>query len=563
MSTRVLDPSVHRAVVHDPSGFRLSNEQTTLIRWFIYLAFTLLIAGIFHGFAQSLSYAGIDVMGWFPGLSNYYQGLTVHGVLNVLVFTFGFSNGFLSLTTARGLNRPLNYPLLFASFWTFFLGIAFAGYAMLSNQASVLFTMYAPLQAHWSYYLGAALLVVSTWLTAANLFVTLAAWRRENPGVRIPLMAYMSVATYGMWVLASLGVAASVLIFLLPWSLGLVAGTDALVNRTLFWYSGHAIVYFWLLPAYVSWYAMIPRQVDGKLISDPLTRVVFILFLLLSIPTGYHHQYTDPGIPFSMKAVHGVLTFGVFFPSLATAFSVMAALEMGGRARGGRGLLGWIPKLPWGNPSVSAQLLAMLVFTLGGATGLINASFTMNKVIHNTTWVPGHFHMTVGTAVALTFMGIAYWLVPMLTGRQLWGRRIAVAQGWIYAIGVLIFARGMISAGLEGQPRRTFMAEAAYSSPNWLVPGYWTAVGGTLMFIGAMLFFLVFFLTIWFGKKMAPADMPISETLAAPATSGWEVYLDRFGWWILVAIVLILIAYGPFLFFGLPPDLLSPGYRLF
>ena len=54
----------------------------------------------------------------------------------------------------------------------------------------------------------------------------------------------------------------------------------------------------------------------------------------------------------------------------------------------------------------------MLVFVLGGVTGLINASYSVNQVIHNTTWVPGHFHMTVGTAVALTFIGVAYWLIP-------------------------------------------------------------------------------------------------------------------------------------------------------
>jgi cbb3-type cytochrome oxidase subunit 1 len=79
---------------------------------------------------------------------------------------------------------------------------------------------------------------------------------------------------------------------------------------------------------------------------------------------------------------------------------------MGGRARGGTGLFGWIRKLPWGDPSLTAQLLAMITFVYGGATGLINASFSMNLVIHNTTWVPGHFHMTVGTAVALTLMGV-------------------------------------------------------------------------------------------------------------------------------------------------------------
>src|SRR5690606_34936525 len=163
-----------------------------------------------------------------------------------------------------------------------------------------------------------------------------------HQGDRIPLLAFISIASWTMWFFASLPIAVEFLVFLLPWSLGLRENIDPLLTRTLFWFTGHAIVYAWLLPAYVSWYALIPRQVEGKLISDQYTRITFILFLLLSQPTGLHHQYTDPGIPQGMKAVHGILTFGVFFPSLATAFSVMAALEIGGRRRGGTGLLGWI-----------------------------------------------------------------------------------------------------------------------------------------------------------------------------------------------------------------------------
>jgi cytochrome c oxidase subunit 1 len=291
--------------------------------------------------------------------------------------------------------------------------------------------------------------------------------------------------------------------------------------------------------------------------------MVWILFLLLSIPTGFHHQYTDPGIGEGMKAMHAVLTFGVFFPSLATAFSVLAALEIGGRRRGGTGIFGWFRKLPWGDPSVSGQILAMLVFVLGGATGLVNASFTMNQVIHNTAWVPGHFHMTVGTAVALTLMAVAYWLIPYLTGKALFSRRMAVVSNWMYTIGVLIFARGMISGGLAGMPRRTFIAEASYSNPAWALPGILTGIGGTLMFIAVVLFFVTIGLTVAIGRKgEGPADIPVSRTLTPPAQTGWELSLDRLGWWVVAAIILILIAYGPFLA-GYEPNFVSPGFKLF
>lgn len=550
-------------VVLDPRGYEFPPDQKRYIRWTIYIGYAALVAGVFHGLAQALSYARIDILAYFPGLRGYYQGLTAHGVANVLIFTFAFSNGFLPLVTARALSQPLVPALVRAVFWTLLAGNLLVIYAVVSNQASVLFTAYAPLQAHWTFYLGLVLVVVSTWLALLNQLIPYRRWRKASPGARTPLLAYIALVSYLMWFLASLPIAVSFLGFLLPWSLGLVPRTDPLYTRTLFWFTGHAIVYAWLLPAYVSWYALVPRQVGGKLISDSYTRIVFIIFLLLSIPTGFHHQYTDPGVPLGMKALHGLLTFGIFFPSLATAFSVMAALEIGGRARGGRGLFGWIRRLPWGDPSVTAQLLAMITFIFGGITGLVNASFTMNQVIHNTTWVPGHFHMTVGSAVALTLVGVAFWLIPYLTGRGLYSRGMALASCWIYTIGVMIFARGMISAGIAGMPRRIFRAQATYTSPDWDLGGALTGIGGTLMFVGIMLFFVVIGLTIIAGPRgEAPRDIPVSETLTAPAAQGWERELDRLGWWVAAAVALIVIAYGPF-FVSYAPRLLSPGFRLF
>jgi cytochrome c oxidase subunit 1 len=226
-------------------------------------------------------------------------------------------------------------------------------------------------------------------------------------------------------------------------------------------------------------------------------------------------------------------------------------------------MFGWIRKLPWGDPSVAAQILAMFTFVFGGITGLINASHTVNLVVHNTTWIPGHFHMTVGSAVALTFMGIAYWLIPYLTERRLWGKSFAVAQAWIYTIGVLIMARGLISGGLEGMPRRTFMAEAGYDRAAWELSGILTAIGGSLMTLGAVMFFVVILGTVFLGRKGEhPKDIPVSETLSPPVRTGWTVKFDDLWFWVFAAIALILIAYLPF-FLTYDYNFVSPGFRFF
>jgi cytochrome c oxidase subunit 1 len=114
-----------------------------------------------------------------------------------------------------------------------------------------------------------------------------------------------------------------------------------------------------------------------------------------------------------------------------------------------------------------AQLLAGILFLFGGIGGLINASYNINLVIHNTTWVPGHFHLTLASAVTLSFMGITYWLVPYITGRTLWQPKLAVVQAWLWFIGMLIFSNAMHVVGLLGAPRRTPLGLAPYIPEEW------------------------------------------------------------------------------------------------
>src|SRR5512132_1575290 len=447
------------------SDFRTERRVTAA---YLSVALVALFGGVVTGLLQALEHAGMT----FPAsdwlFRSYYHSVSVHGVLNALVWTTFFICGFLQFIATRALGRPLaSARLAWATFWFMVFGLVLAAIPLVGNAATVMFTFYPPLKAHWAFYVGLTMVVAGTWAVTANLAMTQRAWRREHLGERTPLAAFMALVTFAMWTLASVGLAAEMLFMLIPWSLGLVQGTDPLLARTLFWFSGHPIVYFWLLPAYVSWYTLIPREVGGKLFSDPMARMSFILFLFLSAPLGLHHQVTDPGIHEGWKLFQALLTFAVFFPSLLTFFNVVASLESGARARGGKGWVAWFGKLPWGDPSLAAQVLAMILFTFGGIGGLIHASFSMNLVVHNTAWMPGHFHLTVGTAVTLTFMGITYWLVPVLSGRPLWSRRLALVQVWLWFGGMVIFSYALHSLGFMGAPRRTPLGIVAYAQPEW------------------------------------------------------------------------------------------------
>jgi cytochrome c oxidase subunit 1 len=530
---------------------------------YLAVALVALFGGAVTGALQALEHAGINLYpALAPVVKSYYHGLTLHGVLNVLVWTTFFISGFVPWMTVRALDTPLaSLTLGWATFWLMTAGLVLAAVPLMGNAATVMFTFYPPLKAHWAFYIGLTLVVVATWLVTLNLALTLRAWRARHPEARTPLPAFMSMVTFAMWTIASVGIAAEMLFLLIPWSLGLVAGTDALLARALFWFTGHPIVYFWLLPAYISWYMLAPRQAGGRLFSDPLARTSFILFLVLSIPLGFHHQYTDPGIHRGWKLLHAFLTFAVFFPSLLTFFNVVASLESGARARGGKGWVAWFGKLPWGDPSLAAQVCAMLLFTFGGIGGLINASYNLNLVVHNTAWIPGHLHLTVGTAVTLTFMGVTYWLVPHLSGRALWSRRLGLAQVWTWFIGMIIFSNALHRLGILGAPRRTMLGAAPYLQTEWRAVLPLVGIGGTILFVSSVLYFLNIVLTLVASRAPAPPVPEFAEALSGPEHA--PVWLDRWRPWLALTAVLILIAYGPTLLrLALTTPLASPGLRV-
>ena len=546
--------------------YQVTRQDKRFISWHLFFAITALAIGSLFGPLQSFQYATKTNLYVYlkPLFQSYYQGLTLHGVLNALVWTTFFITGFLTLTTIYGLKRPLRYPWLnWLGFILMVVGLVTTAIPTLLNLSTVLYTFYPPMQAHWAFYLGLTLVVVGSWVEGWGMYFTYYAWRKENPTTRTPFVSFGGLVTMVMWQFATLGVAVEILTMLLPWSLGLLPGADPQLARTYFWFTGHPLVYFWLLPAYISWYGFLPKQAGGKLFSDSLARLSFWLFLVLSVPLGFHHQYVDPGVPPAWKYLHAILTYSVAFPSLMTAFTVIASLEYAGRQRGGKGLLGWIRALPWGDPAVASQLLAGILFMFGGIGGLVNASYNINLVIHNTTWVSGHFHLTVATAVTLSFMGITYWLVPYLTGRTLWKPKWALVQAWLWFIGMMIFSNAMHTLGLLGAPRRTPLGLAPYIPPEWNARLLQTAVGGAILLIAAYLYVLIIIATA-FSKKPATAaelEPPVAESIQDPAqTPAW---LDRWAPWMIAMIVLILISYGPQLFDQIVNmQLTSPGFPI-
>ncbi|HEY4551619.1 MAG TPA: b(o/a)3-type cytochrome-c oxidase subunit 1 [Bacillaceae bacterium] len=489
-----------------------------------------------------------------PAWLDYYQILTAHGVLLALIFTTFFIFAFFIAGMSKALGNFGPKVSLFA--WLGFIvttiGTALATALIISGKASVLYTFYAPLKASGWYYVGLALVIVGTWLSSFALIGHYIAWKKRNKGQLSPLFAFMTISTLILWIIACFGVVATVLFQYIPWAFGWVETINVELSRSLFWYFGHPLVYFWLLPAYIAWYTIVPKLLGVKVFSDSLARLSFVLFILFSIPVGFHHQLTEPGISSFWKFLQVVLTFMVIIPSLMTAFSMFATFEISGRQKGGTGLFGWFRMLPWRDIRFTSIFIAMAFFIPGGAGGIINASFQLNELVHNTLWIVGHFHITVGAPVAMTFMGITFWLIPYLTGRKFPKhlQKLAFIQVISWTVGMLLMSTAQHILGLLGAPRRT-----AYTGYNGNVAALeWfdgilsnhvtMAIGGTILFLSAMLLiYIVANLMFVSGKAKHEADI-IEFPIAESDMSHTPKFLENWWIWIGIAVVLIVLAYA-------------------
>ena len=473
----------------------------------------------------------------------YYSSVTAHGTALAYVFPTLIAMGFGYAVCVSALDRPLRGErLAWAGFVFVLVGALMSLLAVAAGNSSVLYTFYPPLTASPFYYLGIVLAVVGSWFWAGLMLYNMRKWREEHPGERVPLAVFGTVANALLWVWTSLGAALELLLLILPTALGWSTGIDAGLSRVLFSWTLHAIVYFWLLPAYVAFYTLAPQAAGGRLYSDRMARVSFVLFLVLAMPIGIHHLFADPHIGAGFKFLHTVFTAGVAIPTLLTVFTLTASLEIAGRLRGGRGLLGWVAALPWDRPAVLATGLSLVMLGLGGAGGLINMSYALNSTIHNTQWVTGHFHLIFAGSVVIMYFAIAYELWPHLTGHPLRSASLACLQLWLWFVGMLVVTLPWHVVGLMGQPRR--MAYYDWSHPELAAQGPLvsaSAVGGFVLLVSAVLL-IVILVRSRNGETVGAGALSYARAL--DAATPLPRALNSLGIWAGLMIALTVVNYG-------------------
>ena len=495
----------------------------------------------------------------FPAVESrelYYASVSTHGVLMAYVLTTFFIMGFGYFSALHSLKQDVWSPLFS---WTGFIialvGTVTAAVPLLLGKASVMYTFYPPEMAVTPFYIGAALLFVGSWFWCVDMIVGMMQWRRANPGMVVPLIMFGTTINALLWLWTSMGATLEVLIQILPMKFGWVDTIDPGLARTFFSWTLHAIVYFWLFPAYIAMYSIMPRESGGKLFSDELARVAFVMLFIFSVPIGFHHLYMDPQQAAGWKLLHMFGTFMVAVPTFITGFTILATLEVSGRLRGGKGLFGWIAKLRWDNPMTLATILSMMMLTAGGFGGVINASYSMNALIHNTQWITGHFHLIFGGTSVIMYFAVAYWAWPRITGRKLASRRMALWQLWLWFWGMIITTMPWHVLGLLGQPRR--VDTLPYSDELNAIWNPYEVVmfaGAVMLTISAIMFIVVLVRSHFSARLAQTPEVVFATAIHQPLRV--PKLLNSLAFWNWAMLVYMLASYGypllQFVFLGTP-----------
>ncbi|MFU8805636.1 MAG: cbb3-type cytochrome c oxidase subunit I, partial [Bradymonadaceae bacterium] len=291
----------------------------------------------------------------------------------------------------------------------------------------------------------------------------------------------------------------------LTFSLGLTPEPDPMWYRLIWWGLGHTSQQVNVTAMVAVWYLLATLTTGAKAPNEFICRSAFVLYILFINLASAHHLLVDPGVGAGWKIWN--TSYAMYLAVLASmihAFTVPASVEIGMRAKGyTRSIFDWLLNAPWKNPGFSAFFLSLVIFGfIGGITGVTLGTQQINIIAHNTLRIPGHFHATVVGGTSLAFMGLAYYVVPLMFQKDYIARPLARIQPYLFAAGITMMSFGMSFAGSEGVARRTWDIEAAgvYGASTHMMLGL-LGIGGILAFIGLMVFILLTVGTVLFGKS--------------------------------------------------------------
>ncbi|HET8757665.1 MAG TPA: cytochrome c oxidase subunit I [Solirubrobacteraceae bacterium] len=415
----------------------------------------------------------------------YNEMFTLHGVTMIFLFvipmsTGAFGNYLLPLMIGA---RDMAFPRMNAlSYWIFlasglfiytglFLGEApDAGWF---NYVPLASKQYSPDASIDFYALGLIFTGISSTAAAVNFIVTI--FKLRAPGMslnRMPLFCYAFLAVSFALLFALPPLTGACILLELDRRLGfdfynVAAGGEPLLWQHLFWIFGHPEVYIIILPAFGIATSIIPTFTRRKMVAFPMVAVAEVLVAFIGFGVWAHHM------------------FAVGLPTVTTIYFAAASLII--VIPSGIQLFAWITTIITGTPIFKTPLLWIIgfivLFIIGGLTGVMFAAIPFDQQAHDTYFVVAHFHYVIfGAAVFPILGGIYYWF-PKLTGRM-YHERAGQASFWLTFAGTMLTFFPMHIVGLLGMPRRTYTYEPGL---GWTALNLIETLGAYLLASGLLL----------------------------------------------------------------------------
>ena len=477
----------------------------------------------------------------------FYLVLTAHGANVLLFWIIFFEIAVLYFAATTLLNCRLPAPkVAWLGFALMVIGGLLTDIAVLQGESTVMFTSYPPMMAKPHFYLGLILFAVGALIGCGIFFATLVVAKEEKTYEgSIPLVTFgaLTAAIIAVFTIAS---GAIILVPTFLWSLGFISHIDPLMYKLVWWAMGHSSQQINVSAHVAVWYAIAAIVLGAKPLSEKVSRTAYFLYILFLQLASAHHLLVEPGISSEWKIFNtSYAMYLAVLGSLIHGMTVPGAIEAAQRKRGfNKGVFEWLRKAPWGNPAFAGMFLSLVMFGfIGGISGVVLGTEQLNILMHNTVYVPGHFHGTVVAGTTLAFMAVTYLLVPLFFKRELVLKKLAKWQPYLFGAGAAGISLFMMGAGTLGVPRRhwdiTFsdaQMGVEFSAAAYLMMGL-NGVAAILAAIGGVSYIIVVVGSILFGKRIpaAPAK-PVTAPLPVVAQYGSAGTLHLPGTLVLVGI---------------------------
>jgi cytochrome c oxidase subunit 1 len=472
---------------------------------------------------------------------NFYMVLTAHGIDMLIFWIIFFEIAVLYFCSSTLLRCRIATPrLAWLGFALMLIGSVTTNVAVFRGASSVMMTSYVPMMAEPAFYLGLILFAVGALVGCFVFFGTLVIAKNEKTYQgSVPLVTFgaITAAIIAVFTIAS---GAIILIPTFLMSLGVVKEVDPLVYRTIWWAFGHSSQQINVAAHISIWYAIAAICFGAKPMSERVSRGAFLLYILFLQLASAHHLLADPGLSTEWKVVN--TSYFMYFAVLASmihGLTIPGAIEVAQREKGfTKGLFEWLRKAPWGNPVFSGMFISLVGFGfLGGISGVMMGTEQLNMIIHNTIYVPGHFHATVVIGTTLAFMALTYFLIPVLFKREMISPGLAKLQPYLFGLSMYFFVLVMMGAGTLGVSRRHWdMAMGgspfAYEFPGaaYLMMGL-VGISGLAAIVGGALYIYITVGSLLWGRKLdvgalsqktAPIPLvPATVTLQGHGSAGF------------------------------------------